>query len=119
MDIVFLNELRVDALIGVWEWERRIRQTLIMDVELGTDMREAGTSDDLVHTVDYKAVTDRIIEFTRASSYQLVEALGENLTRTVLGEFDVRWIRLRIRKPGVLREVREVGIVIERGERGG
>ncbi|MEQ8661865.1 MAG: dihydroneopterin aldolase [Gammaproteobacteria bacterium] len=117
MDIVFLNELRVDALIGVWEWERRIRQTLVMDVELGTDMRRAGDSDDLAATVDYKAVTDRIIEFTRASSYRLVEALGENLTRVVLTEFEVRWIRLRIRKPGVLREVREVGIVIERGAR--
>ncbi|MEQ8233598.1 MAG: dihydroneopterin aldolase [Gammaproteobacteria bacterium] len=118
MDIVFLNELRVDALIGVWEWERRIRQRLVLDVELGTDIRGAGESDDLTRTVDYKAVTDRIVEFTRASSYLLIEALGENLARTVLEEFDVRWIRLRIRKPGVLREVREVGIVIERGERG-
>lgn len=117
MDIVFLNELRVDALIGVWDWERRMRQTLVMDVELGTDMRRAGESDDLTATVDYKAVTDRIIELTRASSYRLIEALGEQLTRTVLEEFDVRWIRLRIRKPGVLREVREVGILIERGAR--
>ncbi|MGE0484364.1 MAG: dihydroneopterin aldolase [Gammaproteobacteria bacterium] len=117
MDIVYLRDLRVDALIGVWAWERRIRQTLIMDIELGTDCSRAGASDDIADTVDYKAVTDRIIEATRASGFKLIEALAEHLAQTVLNEFDVRWIRININKRGVLREVRDVGIVIERGER--
>lgn len=114
MDIVYLRDLRVDALIGVWEWERRIRQTLVMDIELGTDISRAGTSDDLADTVDYKAVSDRIIDCTRASEFQLIEALAEHLTRVVLDEFDIEWMRLRINKQGVLQDVRDVGIVIER-----
>jgi len=114
MDIVYLRDLRVDALIGVWDWERRIRQTLVMDLDLGTDTARAGDSDDLTHTIDYKAVSDRIIAFTRASEFKLIEALGEHLARVVLEEFDVSWLRLRINKQGVLRDVRDVGIVIER-----
>ena len=114
MDIVYLRDLRVDALIGVWEWERRIRQTLVMDIDLGTYISRAGASDDLADTVDYKAVSDRIIACTRASEFQLIEALAEHLTRVVLDEFDIEWMRLRINKQGVLRDVRDVGIVIER-----
>lgn len=117
MDIVFLSDLRVDALIGVWDWERRIRQTLVIDVELGTDMSRAGRSDDISDTVDYKAVCDRIIGATRASEFKLIEALGEHLCATVLEEFEVQWIKLRINKRGILREARDVGIVIERGNR--
>ncbi len=117
MDTIFLNELRVDALIGVWEWERRIRQTLIIDIEMGTDTRRAGASDDLHDTVDYKAVTDRIIAFTRASEFRLIEALGEGITHIMMQEFGVPWVRLRINKQGILREARDVGIVIERGQR--
>ncbi|MEX2480506.1 MAG: dihydroneopterin aldolase [Gammaproteobacteria bacterium] len=114
MDIVYLRDLRVDALIGVWQWEREIRQTLIMDVELGTDTARAGSTDDIAHTIDYKAVSDRILECTRASEFKLIEALGEHLTQVILAEFDVTWLRLRINKQGVLRDVRDVGIIIER-----
>lgn len=114
MDIIYLNSLRVDALIGVWEWERRIRQTLVLDLELGTDARRAGASDDIADTIDYKAVSDRVIAFTRDSEFKLIEALAEQLARIVLDEFRVDWLRLRITKHGVLRAVREVGIAIER-----
>ena len=117
MDIIYLRQLRVDALIGVWDWERCIRQTLIMDVELGADMAAAGRSDDLADTVDYQAVCDRITSFTRESEFQLIEALGEGIVETIRREFGVPWMRLSITKQGVLKQVREVGIVIERGER--
>ena len=115
MDIIYLNDLRVDALIGVWDWERRIRQTLIMDVEIGTDITRAGASDDLADTVDYQAVCDRITGFTRDSDFHLIEALGQGIVETVMKEFGVPWMRLSITKQGVLKNVREVGIVIERG----
>ena len=117
MDIIYLNQLRIDTVIGVWEWERKIRQTLIMDIQLGTDIAAAGASDDINDTVDYKAVSDRVMAFTRESNFALIEALAEGITRIVLDEFDVKWIRLSINKQGVVRHVRDVGIVIERGER--
>lgn len=117
MDIIYLHNLRVDTVIGVWEWERRIRQTLIMDIELGVDIARAGVSDAIEYTVDYQAVTDRIVAFTAASQFKLIEALAENIAQIVLAEFEVSWIRVRVNKQGVVRHVRDVGIIIERGER--
>lgn len=119
MDIIFLRELRVDTVIGVWEWERRIRQTLVLDIELGTDTRAAGDTDDLAHTVDYKAVSDRIMAFCRDSDFQLIEALGEGICTLVLKEFKLPWMRLKMTKQGVVPGVKEVGIIIERGQRDG
>ena len=117
MDIVYLHELRADATIGVWDWERRIRQTLIFDLELGTDTRAAGASDDLRDTIDYKAVADLVSGIAGTTEYQLIEALGEHIARDLLNDFNVTWLRLKITKQGVVRGVRDVGIVIERGTR--
>lgn len=114
MDIIYLHNLRVDTVIGVWEWERRIRQTLILDIELATDFRRAGASDDIADTIDYKAVCDRVTTFTQTSAFKLIEALGDHLARIIFDEFGVQWLRLRITKQGVLRNVRDVGICIER-----
>ncbi len=117
MDIIFLHHLTVDTVIGVWEWERRIRQTLILDLDLGVDTRRAGETDDLAYTVDYKAVTDRVREFARAADFKLIEALAEHIAGIVLKEFPVRWVRVRINKQGIVRHVRDLGVIIERGER--
>ncbi len=117
MDIIYLKHLTVDTVIGVWEWERRIRQTLILDLELGLDTRQAGETDDLQYTVDYKAVTDRVRDYARDSQFKLIEALGENITRILLAEFPVHWVRLQINKQGVVRHVRDVCVIIERGMR--
>ena len=114
MDIIYLQHLSVDTVIGVWEWERRIRQTLILDLELGLDTRQAGATDDLQYTVDYKAVTDRVRDFARVSEFKLIEALAENITRILLAEFPLRWVRLKINKQGVVRHVRDVCVIIER-----
>ena len=115
MDIIHLHDLRVDTVIGVWDWERQIRQTLIFNVQLGTDIRAAAASDDVVDTVDYAAVSDRIVEYARESGFKLIEALAEGVARVILDEFDVRWVKLRIDKQGVVRLARSVAVEIERG----
>lgn len=117
MDIIYLNDLRVDTVIGVNDWERRIRQTIVLDLELGTNIRRAAASDDLAHTLDYKAVAKRVIAFTEASSFFLVETLAERIAGILLQEFGVPWCRIRLNKQGAVRYVRDVGVVIERGAR--
>ncbi len=114
MDIIFIRDLRVETLIGVYPWERRIRQTLILDLELGTDIRLAAATDCLDDTLNYQAVAQRLVEFAAASDCQLVETLGERMADLVLREFGAPWLRLTLRKPGAVREAREVGILIER-----
>ncbi len=117
MDIIYLHNLRVETVIGVWEWERRIRQTLLIDIDLGVDVSRAGETDDIADTVDYKAVTDRVIDFTAGSDFHLIEALAGKIAAIVLEEFTVKWIRVQINKQGVVRHVRDIGVIIERGER--
>ena len=117
MDIIFIRELRIEALIGVHPWERQIRQTLLLDLELGTDIRPAAASDQLADTLDYQAITRRIAELALASHFALLEALGELLAERIRAEFAVPWLRLRLSKPGALDAAAMVGIVIERGHR--
>ena len=116
MDIIYLHNLRVETVIGVWEWERRIRQTLLIDIDLGVDVSRAGETDDIADTVDYKAVSDRVIDFTAGSDFHLIEALAGQIAAIVLKEFNVGWIRVQINKQGVVRHVRDIGVIIERGE---
>jgi len=117
MDIIFIRDLRVDIVIGVWDWERKIRQTVAIDLEMATDIRKAAASDDVADTLDYKAVSKRLQEFMAESGFQLVESLAERITEIVRDEFDVPWVRVRVNKPGALRGARDVGVLIERGER--
>lgn len=118
MDIVFLHGLRVDTVIGVWDWERRIRQTLVLDIDIGTDIRKAAASDAIEDTLDYKAVTKRIERLADECSFQLVESLAELIAATILGEFGAPWVRVKLNKQGAVRNVRDVGIVIERSRAG-
>ncbi len=115
MDRIFINDLRIDTLIGVYDWERRIRQTIILDVEMGTDIRKAAASDNIKDTLNYKAVCKRLVEFVRASEYQLVETLLEECAGLIMEEFSVPWVRIRLNKTGALRGAHDVGIIIERG----
>lgn len=117
MDIIYIRDLRVDTVIGVYAWERRLRQTLVFDIELGTDIRAAGASDALEDTLDYAAVARRVTEFTRAAELQLVESLAERLAGLIQQEFHVPWLRLTVNKRGAVRGARDIGIVIERGTR--
>ena len=115
MDIIFLRDLKVETVIGIWEWERKIRQTVAIDLDMSADIRKAAASDSVDDTLSYKSVAKRIQEFVGASSYQLVETLAEKIAAIVLDEFDVTWVRVRVNKPGAIRGARDVGIVIERG----
>lgn len=117
MDIVFINELKVDAIIGVYDWERTIQQTLLFDVEMACDISLAAAADDIDQALDYKAVADRIIAFVENSEFALLEALAEQLCQLLRQEFAIPWLRLRISKPGAVPEARVVGVVIERGEK--
>ena len=114
MDKVFIEGLEIEAVIGVYDWERRIRQPLVFDLELGFDNRGPAMSDAIADALDYKVVGDRLVELVSASSFQLVESLAEQCALTVLREFGVEWLRLKLRKPGALRGARSVGVEIER-----
>lgn len=117
MDIIFIRDLRVETLIGVYPQERQQRQVLLLDLELGADIRVAAATDHLDDTLNYQAVAQRIIEFAAASDCQLVETLGERIADLVLREFGASWLRLTVRKSGAVPEAREVGIIIERWRR--
>ena len=117
MDIIFLSDLRVDTIIGIWEWERKIKQTVSIELEMAADIRKAAASDSVDDTLNYKSVAKRVQQFVGDSSYQLVETLAEKIAALVIDEFDVPWVRVRINKPGAIRGARDVGIVIERGSK--
>ncbi|MFO1417628.1 MAG: dihydroneopterin aldolase [Methylotetracoccus sp.] len=117
MDIIFLRGLQIETVIGIYDWEREIRQTIVLDVEMASDIRRAAASDDIVDTLDYKAVSKRIISFVEASEFFLVETLAERIAEIVLTEFGVPWLRLTLNKKGAIRNASDVGIIIERGDR--
>lgn len=117
MDIIYLNDLCIDTVIGVYDWERRVKQKVIIDLEMATDIRKAAASDSLDDTLNYKAVAKRLIDFVGSSEFQLVETLAERVAGIVLNEFNVPWLRLRLNKQGAVRGARDVGIIIERGTR--
>lgn len=117
MDIVYLSDLRIETTIGIYDWERRTRQTVILDIEMGTDISKAAASDKIEDTLDYKAVAKRIIAFVGESEFGLVETLAERISDILLNEFSIPWCRLRLNKQGAVKGVRDVGVVIERGRK--
>ena len=117
MDIIYFRELRVETVIGVYEWERRITQPVIIDLEMAADVQAAASTDNIDDTLNYKAVAKRLIEFVEKSQFQLVETLAERVAEVVMSEFQVSWLRLQINKKGALRGARDVGVIIERGRK--
>jgi dihydroneopterin aldolase len=118
MDIVFINDLRIETIIGIYDWERKVKQTISLDLEMGTDIRKSAATDAIDDTLNYKAVAKRLIAFVGESEYQLVETLAEKIADIVLSEFGVPWLKLTVHKPGAVRGSRDVGVIIERGSRG-
>jgi dihydroneopterin aldolase len=114
MDKVFIEGLEIEALIGIYDWERRIRQTLSFDIEMGFDNRLPAASDNIADTLNYKAVSKRLAEFVGQSDFGLVETLAERCAQLLLDEFGVRHVRLKLSKPGAVRGARAVGVIIER-----
>jgi 7,8-dihydroneopterin aldolase/epimerase/oxygenase len=117
VDIVFIEDLRIDAVIGIYDWERRVRQTLSLDIEMAFDNTVPAASDDIAHTLNYKDVSKRLITYVGQSSFGLVETLAERCAAIIREEFGVVWVRLKLSKPGAVRGAKAVGVWIERGKR--
>lgn len=117
MDTVFIRKLEAEALVGVNEWERAVRQRLRLDLELGADAATAAASDDIGDAVDYNAVAERVRTLVGESSFQLVEALAEHVAGRLQAEFRIPWLRITVHKVGVVPGAESVGVVIERGSR--
>lgn len=116
MDIVYIRALRAATVIGVYDWERTVRQTVVLDLELATDNRRAAASDRIGDALDYAALSARVLAFIEGSQFQLIETLAERVAAIVIEEFGVPWLRLRLAKPGAVALAGDVGVVIERGE---
>jgi dihydroneopterin aldolase len=113
-DRIFLHGLTTECIIGFIDWERRVKQSVVLDIELPVDCRRAALTDDVADTLDYKKVAKRVLSFVEGSEFQLVETLAHRLALVVLGEFGLPWVRISLNKPGAIRHSRDVGVVIER-----
>lgn len=116
MDTVFLHDLRVETIIGVFDWEQQIRQTVMIDLDMASDIKRAASTDHIGDALDYKAVAKRIITFVEDSNFQLVETLAERIAAILLEEFNITWVRVRINKQGAIRGAKDVGVSIERSQ---
>ncbi|SMN16743.1 Dihydroneopterin aldolase [uncultured Candidatus Thioglobus sp.] len=114
MDIVFIQGLKIDCVIGIYDWEREIRQDITLDIEMSADIKPASETDHIDQTLDYKAVSKRLIEFVKTSEFQLVETLAEKITQIILTEFGVERVKLTLNKGEVVTGVQGVGVIIER-----
>ena len=117
MDIIFLRELQIETVIGIYDWERETKQIVVLDLEMATDIRRAAQTDDIQNALDYKSVSKRIIAFVEESEFFLVETLAERITDIIRNEFQVPWVRLTLNKKGAIRGATDVGVIIERGDK--
>jgi dihydroneopterin aldolase len=117
VDIVFIEDLRIETIIGIYDWEREVRQVVALDLEMASDNRIAAASENIDDALNYKAVAKRLIKFVGDSQFLLVETLAERIAEIILSEFKVPWLRLKLSKPGAVTGSRAVGVIIERGTR--
>ncbi len=117
MDKIFIHALKAEAIIGIFDWERQVKQTVLVDLEMSADVRKAARSDSIDDTLNYKRIAKRVLAFIEASHFHLVETLAEQIAMLILEEFGVASLRLVLSKPGALRSSRDVGIEIERTAR--
>lgn len=117
MDIIFLGGLEIETVIGIYDWERTIKQKIILDIEMAFDIQKAAATDDIALTLDYKTVSDRIVEFVENSQFLLVETLIEEIAKILLNEFPIPWTKIMLNKKGAISRARDVGIIIERGHK--
>lgn len=117
MNIVYIKGLQAQTVIGVYEWERHIRQSLVLDLELASDTVRAAATDQIADALDYAAISQQVIALVEGSEYQLIETLAESITQMVMRDFAVPWLRLRVSKPGAVAAAEDVGVIIEAGVR--
>jgi dihydroneopterin aldolase len=115
-DIIFLRDLRVQTIVGIWDWERKIRQTVSIDLKMGADIRQAASTDNIDDTLNYKLVAKRVQQFVGESEFQLVETLAEKVAGVILSEFELPWVEVSVSKPGAIRGARDVGVIIYRSK---
>ena len=115
MDIIYIHGIKCECVIGVWEWEKAITQTLYIDLDVATDITKSAKTDDLADTLNYKDIADRVIEYAKENQFDLIETLIERISEVILSEFDVPWVRIKLDKGGAVKNVKNVGILIERG----
>jgi dihydroneopterin aldolase len=114
MDKIFIHALKTEAIIGIFDWERQVKQTVLVDIEISADVRKAALSDAIDDTLNYKRVAKRVLSFVEGSSFHLVETLAEHIAMLMLEEFGIAWVRISLSKPGAIRSSRDVGVVLER-----
>ena len=117
MDLVFLRGLRIETVIGIYDWEKAIRQPVVLDLEMGADVARAAATDRIADALDYKAVAKRLKQFVGEGRFELVETLAERCAELVREEFGVPWVRLTVNKAGAVTDAEGVGVIIERGAR--
>jgi dihydroneopterin aldolase len=117
MDIIFLGGLEIETIIGIYDWERETKQTVVLDIEMAFDIQKAAETDDIQYALDYKTVSKRIISFVEESRFLLVEKLITEIADIVRNEFNVPWVKISLNKKGAIRGASDVGVVIERGEK--
>jgi 7,8-dihydroneopterin aldolase/epimerase/oxygenase len=114
MDKIFIHALKTEAIVGIFDWERQVRQTVVMDIEFRADIRKAALSDSIDDTLNYKRVAKRVLAFVEESSFHLVETLAESVAMLILEEFGLSWVSIALSKPGAIRSSRDVGVMLER-----
>ena len=117
MDKIFLNRLDIEAVIGIWEWERSTKQTVRIDLEIGTDARSVAIKDSIEGALNYRDVAKRLISFVGSSEFSMVETLAESVAKIIITEFETPWVKVSVGKPGAVRGSQDVGIIIERTEK--
>lgn len=118
MDVVFIRGLQISTIIGAYDWERQVRQVLVVDVEMAADIRAAAEKDELAKALNYSTVAERITQVVQEGAFQLIETAAERVADTLLNEFGVAWLRLDVAKPRPFSGGHVVGVRIERGTRG-
>ena len=114
MDKIFVRTLKAEAIIGIFDWERQVKQTVVLDIEMAANIRKAALTDSIEDTLNYKGVAKRVLAFVAASQFHLVETLAEHVAMLILEEFNVEWVGIVLSKPGAVRSSRDVGVALER-----
>jgi 7,8-dihydroneopterin aldolase/epimerase/oxygenase len=114
MDKIFIRALKAEAIIGIYDWERQVKQTVLVDIEISADVRKAALSDSIDDTLNYKRVAKRVLAFVESSRCRLVETLSEQIAMLILEEFEVAAVRVELSKPGAVRGSKDVGVILER-----
>ena len=114
MDKIFIHALKTETIVGIFDWERQVKQSVLIDIEFSADVRRAALSDSIEDTLNYKGVAKRVLAFVEATSFHLVETLAEHIAMLIVEEFGVAWVQIALSKPGAIRSSRDVGVILER-----